>query len=147
MSSESNEMDKSRKTSTKRSTKKAISLEVSQQVPTSKTEVAEPKKSRIDKARDFLERNKIFFETIAAMTLTIMAIVLAWGQLKVTKDQTEFLKQQTIIERAQTLPQFLITTHLIIDQESGRATDEEILIYNQGNIAREIKATLLLSLN
>ncbi len=44
--------------------------------------------------RAWLERNQIFFETIAAILLGIMAIVVSWEQTRLTKIQTQIAQQQ-----------------------------------------------------
>lgn len=55
--------------------------------------------------RKFLERNKIFFETIAALLLSAMAVVVAMSQ-------TSLLRLQTRIAEAQVLPQLRIGTFI-----------------------------------
>lgn len=90
------------------------------------------------KLRDFISENKIFFETITATALTLMAVILSWGQLKVTQEQTKYLEQQTIIERAQALPQFVIVLEIKLFENTFEFADK-IYIYNKGNIANSIE--------
>jgi hypothetical protein len=44
----------------------------------------------LEELRKFLERNKIFFDTIVAVSLSIMAIIVAIGAFSVTSRQSEF---------------------------------------------------------
>jgi hypothetical protein len=88
------------------------------------------------KIRDWLNLNKVFFETLAATTLTIMAVTLARSQLKVAREQTEYLQQQIFIQRAQTMPQIIVTQEGV--DSMTEMAEEKIFIYNQGNIARDI---------
>jgi len=138
-------MAKSQKPGTKKANRKLASLEIATQKNDAKTEVKN--KSNTERARDFLTANKVFFETIAATTLTIMAIVLAWSQLKVAQEQTAYLEQQIIIERAQALPQFVVIPSQFYNQEKERFTGEKLEIYNQGNIAKSISVETIAYLN
>ena len=95
--------------------------------------------SKTEKLRSFLNKNRIFFETIAATTLTIMAIVVAVAQLITTNEQTAYLEQQTIIERSQALPRFTVQVKQFMNEEGTFAEDEKIMVYNHGNIAYNIK--------
>jgi hypothetical protein len=55
------------------------------------------------KLREFLECNKIFFETIAASLLSVMAVMVAWNQ-------TSVLELQTRVAEVQVLPQLSMGT-------------------------------------
>lgn len=55
--------------------------------------------SVVENLRSWLERNQIFFETIAAILLGIMAIVVSCEQTRLTKIQTQITQQQ--LERKQ----------------------------------------------
>ena len=90
--------------------------------------------SFVGKIRDWLNLNKVFFETLAATTLTIMAVIFAWSQLKVAEEQTSYLHQQTIIERNQALPQIMVIQEGVDSIQS--VNEEKISIYNQVNIVR-----------
>jgi len=46
--------------------------------------------------RKWLERNKIFFETIAAVALTTMSFILSWQANMYTRRQTEILEKQAV---------------------------------------------------
>ncbi|SRR6266496_93895 len=92
--------------------------------------------SFVGKIRDWLNLNKVFFETVAATALTVMALVLAKSQNDVAKEQTKYLQQQTTIEHAQAMPQIIV-----VQEGADSMTEvakEKIFIYNQGNIARDI---------
>ena len=55
----------------------------------------------INKLRDWLIRNKIFFETIAAFLLSFMAVVISIYQVKIGDEQTKLLKAQTEYNKRQ----------------------------------------------
>lgn len=57
--------------------------------------------NNINKLRNWLNRNKIFFETIAAFLLSLMAIIISIYQVKIGTDQTKLLKAQTEYNRRQ----------------------------------------------
>ena len=97
------------------------------------------KELRVEKVREWLTINKVFFETVAATFLTIMAIILAWGQLKVAQKQTEYLERQTIIQNAQASPQFVVELDYVRDAATNFSAGDRISIYNQGILAREVK--------
>lgn len=100
--------------------------------------LASLKISKIEKTRNFLNKNKIFFETVTASTLTVMAIIVAVAQLVVTSEQTAYLEQQTIIGRSQALPHFVISAKQFMNEDNTFAVGDKILVYNQGNIAYNI---------
>ncbi|KAF0106521.1 MAG: hypothetical protein FD146_2529 [Anaerolineaceae bacterium] len=92
----------------------------------------------IKKSRFFLAENKIFFETIAAFSLTLMAVIISWVQLGIAQKQIDLLELQTQIERQQASPQFVVIARQYWNDEKTFAADDKILIYNQGNIAYNI---------
>lgn len=58
--------------------------------------------SRWEALRNWLTRNKIFFETIAATFLTGMAIIVSWQQTRLAKQQNQLIAQQTRLAEQQT---------------------------------------------
>lgn len=56
---------------------------------------------KINRLRDWLDRNKIFFETIAAFLLSSMAIIISIYQVKIGDDQTKLLQAQTDYNKRQ----------------------------------------------
>lgn len=108
-------------------------------IKTSKQVVDENKQViKSERLRNFLDKNKIYFETLTATTLTLMAIVVAVAQLLVTNKQTAYLEQQTIIGRSQALPHFVVTAKQYMNEDNTLAVSDKILIYNQGNLAYNI---------
>jgi hypothetical protein len=99
-----------------------------------------PNQTLTEKLRKKLTHNKIFFETLAATALTLMAVVLSLGQLRVTQEQTTYLELQTTIQRAQASPQFVVVLKQVLNEVTGYASEDKLFIYNQGNIARKIEA-------
>lgn len=65
--------------------------------------------------RDWLERNKVFFETLAAVLLSLMAVVIATVQTVVAVKQTHLSELQTRIAEVQALPQFNLVSFVSND--------------------------------
>lgn len=97
--------------------------------------------------RDFLERNRVFFETVAALLLSVMAVIVAsvqaWVaqrqadlmslQTRVAEKQTDLMTLQTRIAEVQVLPFFSV---LGFAGNNGFATWE---INNTGAAVRELR--------
>ena len=56
---------------------------------------------KISKLRNWLNSNKIFFETIAAFLLSLMAIIISIYQVIIGTDQTKLLQAQTDYNKRQ----------------------------------------------
>jgi hypothetical protein len=98
----------------------------------------EARAARVELTRAFLEKNKIFFETIAATLLGLMAIILSIAQIVVANRQNYLTGLQADIAIQQTLPQFVIAARQIIDSESKRATEDKIYVDNKGGIVQNL---------
>jgi len=62
--------------------------------------------------RDWLERNKVFFETLAAVLLSLMAVVIATVQTLAAVKQTHLSELQTRTAEAQVLPQLNLISYV-----------------------------------
>ncbi len=91
---------------------------------------------QIDIVRDFLQSNKIFFDTVAASLLAIMAIIISLAQIFIFLKQNELIGTQAEIARQQAIPQFVITARQLIDPD-GIARSEAIYVNNRAGIARD----------
>ncbi len=112
--------------------------------------------------RRCLRDNKIFFETIAATLLGMMAIIvsvmqiaqsswqshvsnqiaqdsisIASSQKTLAEKQTELLDLQTKIALQEVIPQFVITADQVTD-DTGFATDDRLVVRNIGGVVREL---------
>jgi hypothetical protein len=58
------------------------------------------------KLREWLTANKVFFETVAAVALTGMSLVVSFGSLKVSEKQLDVANQQLLMSRADVEPIF-----------------------------------------
>ena len=85
-----------------------MSNNMSDNTPTD--EPAKKKKSRIARLKQFLISNKIFFETIMALSLSIAGVVLAYSSNRIARIQNEISAAQRDIELEASSP--------IIDLES-----------------------------
>lgn len=57
--------------------------------------------SGLDGIRTWLSRNKVFFETIAASLLSLMAIIISAVQINISRQQTQLAELQTRIAQEQ----------------------------------------------
>lgn len=81
----------------------------------------------MNKFRIFLEKNKIFIETLAAISLSVMAVVVSIQSNKIAEYQNELSKQQL-------LPKFDVSlTQDFFNQEKDCFTGEKITVYNSGS--------------
>lgn len=85
--------------------------------------------------RDWLSKNKIIFETIAATLLSLMAVVVSFLTYRVTSRQTNLIGLQTEIARQQVAPQFVVQK-LQVQSSDGIYHDDRMVITNKGAIAR-----------
>ena len=63
------------------------------------------------KFKGWLERNKIFFETIVMVSLTIMSIVVSWNANKIANEERKLTEREVEIEHAEKMPRFTMREH------------------------------------
>lgn len=80
---------------------------------------------KVDNKRKWLEKNKVFFETIGFIALTIMAIIVSFYTLDATLKQTEVLKNEH-------QPEFSFLINHTINFSSKSYEYHEIIIENKG---------------
>lgn len=86
-------------------------------------------REKVIATRSWLERNKIFFETITAVFLATMAVMVSYAQFKMMDKQNQ-------ISEANALPQIISTISFTKDNSSNY-TDEWLLIDNEGGVIKE----------
>jgi len=96
--------------------------------------------------RAWLEANKVWFETIAASLLSLMAIVMSAGQYYVASKQTELLNIQTKVAEAQALPQFEIEMSPRLNDYTKKYDDYDLVIRNRGGMVQQFHAEVALFL-
>jgi hypothetical protein len=89
------------------------------------------------KLKDQLEASKVYFETIAAVLLSLMAILVSIAQGCTAARQTELFEKQTKIAEAQVLPEFNLHIELQYDQASKLYKNEQLIVDNNGGAAQE----------
>lgn len=94
--------------------------------------------TRVIILRDFLHRNKIFFETVAASLLSLMAIIISAAQIFISVKQNALTAMQTEIARQQVMPQFVIAARQVIDTLDGKIKEDAIYVNNRGGIVRDL---------
>jgi len=85
--------------------------------------------------RDWLSKNKIIFETIAATLLSLMALCVSWLTYRISARQTELTRLQTNIAHQQEMPQFIVQ-RLYVRSPDGIFHDVRVTVQNKGPIAR-----------
>jgi hypothetical protein len=96
--------------------------------------------SRYIKTHDFLTKNKIFFETIAASLLSLMAIIISVAQIGIATKQNNLTELQAKIAIQQAIPQFVVTARQIYDEKVQKVTENEIYVRNQGGIVQDLES-------
>jgi len=95
---------------------------------------------KMKRLNNWLKKNKIFFETLAASLLSAMAIIVSIAQTKTAFRQTQLLDLQTQIAEAQALPQFELAIHQKLNEETGKFDDDYLVISNRGGPVHEFTA-------
>lgn len=97
-------------------------------------------KSRSEVVRSWLKLNKIFFETVAALMLSIMAVLVSFAQLRTASKQTDLSEIQTRIAQAQAAPRFEIIFQPVKNEETGFFDTRRLVIDNRGGAVRDFFA-------
>lgn len=63
------------------------------------------------KMKKWLEKNKIFFETIVMASLTVMSISVAWNANKIADNANKLAEKEAAIEHNEKLPRFTMDNH------------------------------------
>jgi hypothetical protein len=92
------------------------------------------------KLRNWLETNKILFETIAAFLLSAMAIIVSIAQTVTSFRQTQLSTLQTQIAEAQALPQFEVAIHQKLNDATNKFDDDQLIINNRGGPVHDFLA-------
>jgi hypothetical protein len=87
---------------------------------------------RARRVRAWLKTNKIWFETVAASLLSLMAVVVSVSQSRTASKQTELLSLQTQIAEAQALPQFEVDLQQKLNDATEKFDDHVLVVRNRG---------------
>jgi hypothetical protein len=90
--------------------------------------------------REWLESHKVFFETVTASLLSLMAIIVSCGQTIIAEKQTLLLGIQTQIAEAQALPQFEVSIRQRLNDATGKFDDNDLVVNNHGGPVHEFSA-------
>jgi hypothetical protein len=90
--------------------------------------------------KKWIESNKIWFETVAASLLSLMAVIVSISQERTASRQTELLTIQTKIAEAQASPQFEVEMQKKRDDVSGKFDDYTLVVNNRGGIVEGFDA-------
>ena len=91
-------------------------------------------KKYVSKIRDWLNTNKIFFETITAVLLSLMAITVSY-------QTNQIASYQTIIMKSEFLPILHLNVDLEWNNTAAKYSDDELTISNIGAPLSELKST------
>jgi hypothetical protein len=87
---------------------------------------------RIEPVLNWLNTNKIWFETVTASLLSLMAVILSVAQSCTASKQTKLMSLQTQIAEAQALPQFEVGLHPKFNDATGKYDDYTLVVSNRG---------------
>lgn len=87
--------------------------------------------------KTWLQSNKIWFETVAASLLSLMAIIVSVGQNSIASKQTELLTIQTKIAEAQASPQFEVEMRPKLNDATAKFDDYTLVVNNRGGIVED----------
>ena len=79
------------------------------------------------KLRTWLENNKVFFETIAAILISLMALLVSWSQLNASRVQNNLARLQTRISEQSVMPHFVINAKQLKGSPQNSTFDEDKL--------------------
>ncbi len=86
---------------------------------------------RIDRIRNCLKNNEIFFTTIASVLLSLMAIIVSYKVYEITKFQIN-------MEYADKLPEFHLSTDYVFDKDTLKAEEIQIIVSKVKGVAKNI---------
>src|SRR5919108_6641078 len=95
--------------------------------------------SRIDFTRNWLDRNKVFFETIGALLLSVMAVV-------VSIKANQIAEFEAVLAKAELLPTLHFDVDLRKEPETGHWAFDELVISNIGRPLRSFDSNPLIFL-
>jgi hypothetical protein len=87
---------------------------------------------RIESVRGWLNNNKIWFETLTASLLSLMAVIVSVAQSCTASKQTELMSLQTQIAEAQALPQFEVALNPKFNDATRKYDDYILVVSNHG---------------
>jgi hypothetical protein len=94
--------------------------------------------NNMEKLRNFLTVNKIFFDTLTTFALASMAVIVAFAQWTVMNQQAQYQEQQTTMQHTQALPKFVIETDQLWNEDKTFRETEKLMVYNYGNSAYNV---------
>jgi hypothetical protein len=86
----------------------------------------------------WLQRNKVFFETIAALLLSVMAVLVSFFQACVATRQTRLISLQTRVVESQVVPQFFLEVLAPPNNNVDANASRLVGVVNRGGGAHEI---------
>jgi len=89
----------------------------------------------------WLKDNKIYFETVVAFLLGLMAILVSASQVFLAVKQKELTEAQLIVAKQTISPSIHATVTQVRDSETGRYSEEELRVYNIGGPALAAEAS------
>lgn len=90
--------------------------------------------------RAWLTDNKIWFETLTASLLSLMAVIVSVAQSCTASRQAELTSLQTQIAEAQALPQFEVALRPRLNDATGKFDDYVLVVNNRGGPIHDFAA-------
>lgn len=91
--------------------------------------------------REFLERNKIFFEIFVSILLGVMAIIVSYQANLIAEAQLRLASESQQLSKRQYLPE--IKTDIKIIDLDGERINEQLVIYNFGDDLYNIRPNMI----
>src|SRR5436190_10899267 len=88
----------------------------------------------------WLTINKIWFETVTASSLSLMAIIVSVEQSRTASEQTKLSSLQTQIAEAQALPQFEVAIRQKLNDATSKLDDDLLVVSNRGGPIHDFTA-------
>ncbi|MCF2859791.1 hypothetical protein L1286_20115 [Pseudoalteromonas sp. SMS1] len=101
----------------------------------------------MEEIAEWLLKHKIFFETAAAVFLSMMAILVSTAQLLVARKQTRLASAQYKVALQQSSPNIHLMAKMTRNPDTNKVEDDNIEIVNLGAPAFEANCKLAIFLN
>lgn len=87
----------------------------------------------INKTRFFLEKNKVFFETAAAVALSVMSILVSYFQYQSSQKQNDLSERMLNISLKQIQPSINVSATYLDNDGDQKYDEERLIVTNEGN--------------
>ena len=90
----------------------------------------------------WLEENKIFFEVVASVLISVAAFAVSFASYNVTKQQLALTEEQLKVSRFQYRPHFYIEESYLYNKNTNKYYESELKIFNEGSPVHNIETII-----